>query len=192
MQAIEPFPRHRLSVGDFHKMAEAGIFAPEDRIELIEGELVDMAPVGSAHASLIDYLTQALVAQTQKKNQAIVRVQSPVVLGDRSEPQPDIALLKPRKDFYRHAHPQARDILCLIEVADTSLVYDRDTKLPLYAKNGIVEVGLIVLGERRVEIYRLPHPGQRLYQDRQIHTRGQAALTGLDTVHIDVDALFKD
>ena len=69
MQAIEPFPRHRLSVGDFHKMAEAGIFAPEDRIELIEGELVDMAPVGSAHASLIDYLTQALVAQTQKKNQ---------------------------------------------------------------------------------------------------------------------------
>jgi Uma2 family endonuclease len=103
----------------YRRMGEAGIFAPGERVELIEGELVDMAPSGSEHAAIVKYMNRLLTVVLQDR--AIVGVQDPIRLGDRSEPQPDIAVVRPRDDYYREAHPDPGDVLLLIEVADTSV-----------------------------------------------------------------------
>jgi Uma2 family endonuclease len=146
--------RRKLDVGEYHRMAEAGILGEDDRVELIEGELVAMAPIGSGHAGTVNALTQLLV--TAVAGRAIVAVQNPVRLGGYSEPQPDFALLKPRPDAYRSATPTPEDVLLLIEVADTSGRYDRRVKLPLYARHGIPEAWIVDLEERLVEVCREP------------------------------------
>ncbi len=119
-------------------MGDAGIFHPKERVELIEGEIITMAPIGSQHSSFTNRLTRAFV--TRLGEQAIVQIQNPVVLSNDSESEPDIAILKPRHDFYRHKLPKASDVLLIIEVADTSIDYDADIKIPLYARNNIPEV----------------------------------------------------
>ncbi|NJN48119.1 MAG: Uma2 family endonuclease, partial [Candidatus Competibacteraceae bacterium] len=138
--------RHRLSVEDFQRMAQTGILNDDDRIELIAGDLIDMAPIGSEHAGVIDWLTRTLILATAQ--QAIVRIQSSLVLDDRSQPQPDVLVLRPREDFYRRAHPRPDDVLLLIEVADTSVRFDREVKIPLYARQGVPEVWLVDLTQR--------------------------------------------
>ncbi len=149
--------RHLLSVHDFHKMGEAGILAEDDRVELIDGELIDMAAIGSAHAGtvirLTDWFARALAGR------ALVSSQNPVRLDERSEPQPDIAVLRNRSDFYRQSHPGPSDVLLVIEIADSSLQFDRDVKVPLYARHGVPEVWLVDLNARRVSIYRRPVGG---------------------------------
>jgi Uma2 family endonuclease len=146
--------RHRLTVTDFHRMAEAGILGEDDRVELIDGELFDMSPIGSRHAGTVLHLTglfNRAVGDT-----ALVSVQNPVMLGEHSEPEPDIALLRPRSDVYTCSHPEAKDVLLLIEVADTSVGFDRDVKTPLYARHEVPEIWLLDLTKRCLEIHRRP------------------------------------
>ncbi len=153
-------------------MVQAGILGEDDRVELLEGEIVEMAPIGSRHASCVDRLTHLLVRQFAEK--AIIRVQNPVRLGERSEPQPDLALLRPRPDFYAKAHPGPEDILLLVEVAETSVGVDREVKLPLFARAGIPEVWLVDLSGECIEVYRKPTP-QGYQEVRQVRRGDRVA-----------------
>jgi Uma2 family endonuclease len=146
--------RHRFTVDEYHEMARAGVLARDARVELIEGEIVDRTPIGLRHQAAVDALTNRLVRQCGDR--AIVRVQGSIRLDGRSEPQPDVLLLKPRDDFYRDTPATAEDVLLLVEVADTSLVYDRSVKVPLYARAGVREVWLVDLDAARAEVYRDP------------------------------------
>ena len=127
--------RHRLTVDDYHQMAEAGILADDDRVELIEGEVLDMSPIGSLHAALVAMLSQYLAQQAAGR--ATVWAQNPIHLDETNEPQPDIALVTPRPDFYASAHPTPADTLLVVEVAESSLAYDLGVKVPLYARHGV-------------------------------------------------------
>jgi Uma2 family endonuclease len=144
--------RHRLSVEDYYRMAEVGILGPDERVELIDGEIVDVAPIGTRHSAAVDQLAELLHQATQQR--AIVRTQNPVALDGYSELEPDVVLLRRRADFYRSAHPSPRDVLLIIEVAESSLSYDRDTKVPLYARHGVPEVWLIDIESRSVTRHR--------------------------------------
>ncbi|EAR21580.1 Uma2 family endonuclease [Nitrococcus mobilis] len=154
MSALLEQARHRLTTADYHKMGAAGIFRPTDRVELIEGEIIDMAPIGSAHAGIVALLNNRLVPAMA--GQAIINVQNPVVLGEHSEPQPDLSILKPRPDFYRNSHPTPADIMLLIEVAETSIDFDREIKLPLYARHDVPEVWLVDLRQKVLTMHRTP------------------------------------
>ena len=133
-------------------MGRAGILGENNRIELVEGELIDMAPIGSLHASVVSTLSMFFARQVG--DLAIVSTQNPVSLPPDNEPQPDLLLLRPRRDRYRNALPTAADVMLLIEVADTTSNYDRETKLPMYARHGIAEVWLIDLKSGALQIYR--------------------------------------
>ena len=146
--------RKQFSVDQYSRMAEAGILAPGDRVELIEGEIVDMSPMGSLHAACVDRLTQRFVLAFVKA--VVVRVQSPVRLSDFSEPEPDFSILKPREDFYCGGHPGPEDVLALVEVADSTIAFDRQVKVPLYGRSGIREVWIVDLNGGAVEVYREP------------------------------------
>lgn len=146
--------RRRFTVDEYYALVPAGVLSERDRVELIEGEIIEMTPMGSPHASAVMRLNQHFSSRLQ--GQAIVLVQTPVRLGDFSEPEPDLALLRPRTDIYRDAHPGPVDVLLLIEVARSSLSYDRLVKLPLYARSGIAEVWIVDLAAQAVEVYRNP------------------------------------
>jgi Uma2 family endonuclease len=154
MRGPSSFTLHRLSVDDYHKMGEAGIFGHDDRVELIEGRLIDMAPIGSDHAGKVIQLNAMLNRIFSRL--ALVSPQNPIRLSEHSEPQPDFAILRLRDDFYRTSHPQPQDVLLVIEVSDTSVRYDREMKIPLYARYGIPEVWLLDLPNTQLEIYRQP------------------------------------
>lgn len=161
--------RHRLSVADYYRMAEAGILGEDDRCELIEGEIIDMAPIGSRHASTVKRLLRHF--ERTVGNSAIVSIQDPIRLDARNEPQPDLALLRHRDDFYQQAHPTPGDVLLIVEVADASLRYDREVKLPLYARFGIPEVWIVDLQSSRVEIFRGPKATVTAKRSNRIGTR---------------------
>lgn len=146
--------RHKLDVDAYYRMAEVGILGPDDRVELIEGEIVDMAPIGSGHSGAGGGLTDAFYAAVGGR--AVVSVQGPLRLSRTSEPQPDLMLLRPRADRYRDSHPGPGDVLLLVEVADSTLRTDRNVKLPLYAEHGIPEVWIVNLPEGVVEVHREP------------------------------------
>ncbi len=168
MATVPPPPvrRHRFSLEDYHRMVEAGILGEEDRVELIDGELVEMTPVGTRHAETVSRLVRFFVHGTPR----VVRVQDPVSLPPASEPQPDIAVVRERS--YRDSHPGPEDVLLLIEVADTSAGYDREVKIPLYARYGIPEVWLVDLQKGQIEVYREPAPGG-YYRECRIHRAGE-------------------
>ncbi len=162
-------------------MADAGIFMEDDRIELIEGEVVEMSPIGSFHASVVDILNQELNDKLRKA--ATVRVQNPAILNFRTEPEPDIILLKQHPRFYRDKHPGPEDILLIIEVADSSLHYDRYTKMPLYARTGVVESWIVNLVDGAIEIHRQPSPeGYRVIEI----CRGQDTVSPLAFPEIEI------
>lgn len=147
-------PRRRLTVAEYYRMGEAGILTRDDKVELIEGQLVAMSPIGSGHSGTVIGLNHLLVQAVGGR--ALVAVQCPVRLDDESEPQPDFAVLKPRPDAYRTAHPRPADVLLLIEVADSSLAYDRTVKRALYARHGIPELWIVDLAAGEVEVCREP------------------------------------
>ncbi|MBK7764954.1 MAG: Uma2 family endonuclease [Sulfuritalea sp.] len=149
-------PYHRWSVEEYHQMARSGLLGETDRVELIEGELIDMAPIGSKHAFFVDRLAELLSSGPQAGY--MVRVQNPVVLGERNEPQPDIALV--RRVNYIDRHPCPADILLIVEVSDTTLEYDRDVKLALYARHDIPEVWLLNVKAGELTVFREPAEGQ--------------------------------
>lgn len=163
MSAVLEYPqRHAISAGEYLRIGEAGVFAPETRLELIEGEIVEMAPIGSPHAGTVMILNRFF--SRAAGDSAIVLVQSPLILGDRSVPQPDLALLRPRADSYTRSHPTAADVLLAVEVADTTLAFDVGTKMPLYARAGVVEAWVVDLQERVVQVFR--DPGASGYRTR--------------------------
>jgi Uma2 family endonuclease len=146
--------RRPLTVAEYHRMGEVGILTERDRVELIEGELIAMSPIGSEHAGAVNALTRQLVQVVGERG--IVAVQNPVRLDDLSEPQPDFAVLKPRSDDYRKATPRPEEVLLIIEVADSSLSYDRSVKRSLYARHGIPEFWIVNLTAGEVEVCRAP------------------------------------
>jgi len=152
----ELMTRHRLTVDDYHQMAESGILGPDDRVELIAGEVLDMSPIGSLHAALVRALARWLTDSVGPK--AIVSVQDAIHLDDSSEPRPDIALLEPRPDNYAAAHPGSADTLLIVEVAESSLAYDLGVKVPLYARHSIPEVWVIDAATRHTHRFRGPRP----------------------------------
>lgn len=156
MNAVAEPSRHKLTVDDFVRMGEAGIFPEDARVELIEGDLIDGPPIGTGHSALTNRLNRLLVLAGG--DDAIVSVGNPVVLPPWSMPQPDFLLLNPRADFHAGAHPRAQDTLLAIEVADTSLRFDRVTKARVYATNGIGEYWLIDVAGHRLHLHRGPQP----------------------------------
>ncbi len=146
--------RRPLTVAEYHRMGEVGILTSDDRLELIEGELIAMSPIGSEHSGTVIAITRCLVEAIGRRG--AVSVQNPIRLDDRSEPQPDFAVLKPRDDDYRRATPQPADVLLIIEVADSSLAYDRNVKRSLYARHGILELLIVNLTAGEVEVCRAP------------------------------------
>lgn len=179
--------RRLFTVHEYHQMGHAGILNEDDRVELIKGEIVQMASIGSRHAACVDRLTQLLVLRLTGR--AIVRVQNPIYLSEYSEPQPDLALLRPRLDFYAAAHPGPQDVLLVVEVADTSAGIDRAAKMPLYARAGITEVWLVDLQEERVEVYSqpLPHGYQQVYR---LGRGGGLTLQAFPDQAFDVDSIL--
>lgn len=147
----------RFTVDDYHRMGEAGILSPQDRVELIDGEVVTLSPIGSRHSAAVARATRAFVIPVG--DAAIVRVQSPIHLDDYTEPEPDLVLVRPRMDFYATAHPVPDDILLVVEIADSSIEYDREVKASVYASAGISEYWIADLDEHRVHCYSEPVNG---------------------------------
>jgi Uma2 family endonuclease len=143
-----------LTTEDYHRMISTGIIHEDDRVELIAGQIFNMAAKGTRHTVTTSKLMTEILLLVQKR--AIVRCQDPIAVSDRSEPEPDIVIAKLRADEYLDSHPTPEDIILVIEVADSSLSFDRDVKLPLYAATGINEYWLINLVDDRLEIYRQP------------------------------------
>ena len=147
--------KHRFSVKEYYRMAETGVLRPDARVELLNGEIIDMAPIGPFHGGVTNYLTR--IFNPAPPALWVLSIQNPVRLDDHSEPQPDLMLLKPVSDFYRNRHPQPEDVYLLVEVSDSSLARDLAEKLPAYGHAGIPEVWIINLNEETVEVYREPH-----------------------------------
>lgn len=148
-------PKHAFTVEEYHRMAEAGIFTEDDRVELIEGEVLEMAAIGRRHAGIVNRLTRLF--SHGLGDRAVVTVQNPVELGDRSEPEPDLTLAQPRDDFYSEGHPTPAEIFLLVEVTDTSHEYDR-YKIAVYAHHGVPETWQVNLVENLVTVFRDPSP----------------------------------
>jgi len=179
--------RHRYTVEDYYRMAEVGILAPDVRVELIDGEVIEMPPIGAPHASVVTDIQNLLIAAVGDR--AIVRVQNPVRLGRHSEPQPDIALVSPPGSKYRTRHPTPADILLLVEVADTSLRLDRDLKLGIYARGGITDVWLLDLQTRSIVRYWAPGVVGYLKSEPLVD-RAAVPIPGLPAVHLDLSRLL--
>ncbi|MFQ3584087.1 MAG: Uma2 family endonuclease [Cyanobacteriota bacterium] len=160
---------YKFTIEHYELMEKVGIFQPEARVELIRGDIVVMSPVGLKHAVTINRLTRFWVQQLGE--QAIVSIQNPFRIPDYSEPEPDIAILKPRQDFYANKFPVPEDILLIIEVADTSLRYDQTTKLSLYAESLIPDYWIANLENNTLEIYR--HPQNTSYGQQSIIDRNE-------------------
>src|SRR5687768_5215120 len=134
--------KHRLTVDDYYRMAEVGVLAPDARVELIDGEIVDMPPIGSPHSGTSTWLHRQFIADAGSK--AIVASQSTtLILGRYSAPQPDLMLLRPRADCYRRSNPTSEDVLLVVEVSESTLPYDRKIKAPLYSRHGIHEMWIV-------------------------------------------------
>jgi len=161
----------RFTIDDYHRMGEVGILSEDDRVELLAGEVVDMSPIAPLHAGTVGRLTALF--SSRLGTEVLVWVQNPLLLRpEDSEPQPDVALLRPRPDFYTRAHPEAHDVYLVMEVADTSVEKDRDVKFPIYARAGIPEAWLLDLGAGHLEVHRHPTPDG--YQDIRRFQRGQS------------------
>jgi Uma2 family endonuclease len=162
--------KRSFNVAEYYRMAEAGILTENDHVELIEGEIVEMSPAGSRHASCVKRLTNTLVKRIG--HLALISVQDPIDLDEYSEPEPDLALLRPREDFYSNGHPTPRDVLLVIEVADSSEKYDREIKVPLYARAGIPETWVASLLTNVIHQYAQPVNG--VYQIHNEFKRGES------------------
>jgi len=186
---MESWPRrHRITVHEYHRMAEVGVLAPDARVELIEGEIVDMAPIGTVHSSVVDQLTWLLTQAVGRLG--IARIRGAIRLSQITEPEPDVAVLKPRADFYRHEHPAGPDTLLVIEVSDSTLRYDRDVKVPLYARQGVPEVWIVDLQHGRLLKFGSLAEGE-YRRHESVESPCVTPLASLPGVSVDLSALFK-
>jgi Uma2 family endonuclease len=177
----------RFSVDRYHKMVAAGVLTEYDHVELIEGEILEMAPIGSPHAATTALLYERFTFALQRA--ATISVGGPIVLGDFSEPEPDLMLLERREDFYRAKHPVAKDVLLLIEVSDSALAFDQGIKRALYARYGIGEYWVVDLAGRRVFVYR--EPGESGYAYSRVCSQAETVSPlAFPAVQLSVRELF--
>ena len=167
--ALSPQTR-KFTVAEYYRMAEVGILKPDERVELIEGEILVMPPIGPEHADNVDEFNEVLARYAPDRYR--VRIQNPVRLSDLSEPEPDVALLRRRPEGYGAAHPTPADVLLIIEVAHSSLEYDRNIKAHIYGRSGVPETWVRNLPEDCIE--RFTEPGPDGYAQHTIHRRGES------------------
>ena len=179
--------RREFSVDEFHRMADAGVFAEDDRLELLDGEIVRMTPIGSRHAGCVDRLNELFWERCRAV--AIVHVQNPLVLSKQTEFYPDIALLKRRPDFYSQSLPQASDVLLVVEVAETTGNYDRRIKVPRYARADIPEVWVVDLRDRAIDVYRQAE-GDEYRGQRRVGPGQSLAIPGVPDQRVAVDEVL--
>jgi len=175
--------KHLTDIKEWQKLGEANIFPLDSRLELIDGEILEMAPIGSNHSGHINRLVK-LLSKLIPDN-VIPSIQNPLQLGDLSEPEPDFMLLKPNDDFYCSRHPNGNDVLLLIEVADSSLSFDQNQKLRLYASHNVPEYWLMNLNDFCVEIYRQPH-GDCYGEKTTLRVGDTITLPQLDQITINI------
>ncbi|MGH2718992.1 MAG: Uma2 family endonuclease [Actinomycetota bacterium] len=185
--AVRPVPKV-FHVEEYEGMYRAGVVPEDDRLELINGTIIQMTPIGDRHAESVGRLTMILAPRLSGR--AIVWVQNPVNLSDLSQPQPDLSVLSPRGDFYGEGKPRPADTLLLIEVADSSLDFDRSVKAPLYAATGVPELWIVDVGARAIEVYRVPGPDG--YAERRILVAGQERIApeAFRDVEVSVEDVF--
>ena len=178
---------HKFTVDDYYRMLDIGVLSENNRVELIDGEVREMSPIDPIHSGTLNSLNYYL--STQLGNRALLSIQNPVRLNEHNEPLPDLAVVRWRDDFYQQMHPTPADVLIAIEVANTSLAYDRKEKLPRYAAAGIPEVWLINVARQTIEQYAKPVNGQ--YTERLVVNRGQTLTPkAIDNVELTVDQIF--
>lgn len=176
MMNLQPQPRRlRFTVDEYYKMIELGMLRDYEKAEIIEGELIQKMPIGKKHSAVVEKLNEILRDRLGKS--VSLRNQQPVRFSDYNEPEPDLAVLKRREDFYSDRKPIPKDVLLLIEVSDATLKYDRDTKLALYAEAEIPEVWIVNLPNDIVEIHEKPSVG--IYQLTKIFKRGEQIESGI-------------
>jgi Uma2 family endonuclease len=187
MSTAMALPRHKLTVTDYHRMVTTGILTGDDHLELIEGDLIEMAPAGPEHADLVAHIARIMRTQTT----FLVREEKPVTLPEHSEPEPDIALVKPQR--YRNAHPYPTDVIMIIEVADASLDKDKKVKVPLYARFRIPEVWIVDVQGWAVECFwGLPGDAEPThYAHSKRAERGSITAETIPGVTLDLDELWK-
>ncbi len=181
--------RYRFTVAEYYAMVNDGILVENDRVELLDGDIIASPPIGDWHQSSIDRLTNSMLPQL--RGRAIMRVQGPTRLDDNSEPMPDAMLLRQRDDFYDSGHPGPADVLLLIEVSDTSVDYDRNDKLTAYARAGIPEVWIVSRQDRRIEAYTEPTEGE--YSNVRYAGRGERiAPVAFPDVAMEIDRVITE
>lgn len=178
--------RHRITVDEYYRMAEVGLLAPDARVELIEGEIIDMAPIGMEHGWVVDQLTRLLVTSVGTKGH--VRVQGAVRLSQWSQPQPDAIVLAPRGD-YRTRHPSGADTLLVIEVSDSTVRYDLKVKVPLYARHGVPEVWVLDLRKHRLHVFG-SLVGDAYTESRIDQAPGKTAITAVPGLSVDLSQIL--
>ena len=188
VRSQSPPARPPVDVDAYYRMMPEGLIGADERVELLEGEVVRMPPIGPGHADVVDELGRASFSATFER-EVRVRVQGPIRLDRYNEPQPDIAILQAKAGGYRHEHPTAADVLLLIEVADSSLVEDRRRKVPLYASFGVPELWLVDLQGRKIEVYRQPAGGA--YGERFEMREGILRPAALPGLAVDVGPILR-
>ena len=179
---------HRITVDQYYRMAEVGVLAPDERVELIDGVIIDMAPIGSRHAGTASQLGELLLNALGTRG--ILRSQSPLRFGARSEPQPDLAVLRRRDDYYKGAHPTAEDALLIVEVCDTSARYDQHAKVPLYARHQIPETWVVDLARGVLHVHRRPEAAAYA-EISDLAEPGVLTLAALPTVAVDLSGILR-
>ena len=175
--------KHWITADEYERMGEGGVFPPDARLELIEGEIYEMSPIGSPHAACVKFLSELL--HSLFGGTLTIGIQDPIRLNDFSEPQPDVSLLRRRDDFYRGAHPTPADVLLVVEVSDTTAETDRKVKIPLYARVGIPEAWLVNIPDGRIEVYSDPS-GDAYGQVKQFGRGEQAQSETLPNLVVEV------
>lgn len=184
--AVEP-QVWRWTSEHFEAAAAAGVFGEKERVELLDGEVYEMAPIGNRHWVTTTRAQYALMERLARR--ALVSIQNAVVLGDLTEPQPDISVIRPGFERYTEANPGIDDVLLLIEVADTTLVFDRRKKIPLYARAGVSEAWIVDVNGETIEVYRDPGPDG--YRDVRSYHRGDViSLLAFPDLTIPVDEIL--
>ena len=184
--AMQILSTYRFTVEDYHRLVDAGVLGEDDRVELLDGDLVVMAPISGPHRGVVDWL--AMFFTDARQGRYNVGVQNPVLLNDRSEPQPDVVLYRPA---LRNAHPKPDDIFLLVEVATSSLAYDLGAKLEAYARAGICETWVIDVVGTELHVHRDPDQVDRGYRDTQTLRPGAVArVAAFPDVCVPVAGLF--